>query len=224
MKCPFCGGLEDRVIDSRASGEGESTRRRRECRRCQRRYTTYERVEEVPRLVFKKDGRSEPFSRQKILQGLLKACEKRFVSLQRLEAVLDLVENRINERFDYEVESRFIGEILMEELKKIDQVAYVRFASVYREFADVTEFIRELGELSCPNLDAAGLEATAKEGDDRTGDDRTGEGLAIGVLSASETGATRREPLGAEPRGLSTRVLGEAEGAGDRHQASTDTG
>ncbi len=147
MKCPFCSHLDDRVIDSRSSGEGEVVRRRRECQKCERRYTTYERVEEAPRLVRKKGGRREPFNRQKILQGLLKACEKRPVQFERLEALVGLVEQRINEEFDYEVESRFIGEILVDELKKIDQVAYVRFASVYREFADVTEFIRELTPL-----------------------------------------------------------------------------
>lgn len=147
MKCPFCGGDDDRVIDSRACGEGEAIRRRRECQLCRRRYTTYERLEEVPRLVLKKDSGREPFSRPKLLQGLLKACEKRPVPYARLEQLADLVEKKINEEFDYEVESRFIGQTVIEELKKIDQVAYVRFASVYREFADVTEFIRELTPL-----------------------------------------------------------------------------
>lgn len=165
MKCPFCAHLDDRVIDSRSSGEGEVVRRRRECQKCERRYTTYERVEEAPRLVSKKGGVREPFSRQKILQGLLKACEKRPVPFERLEALVDHVEQRINEEFDYEVESRFIGEILVGELKKIDQVAYVRFASVYREFADVTEFIRELTPLiGEPSGESVKTETSAADG------------------------------------------------------------
>ena len=147
VKCPFCADLESRVVDSRSSGEGAVIRRRRECQQCQRRYTTYERYEMVPRLVIKKDQRREPFNREKVLQGLLKACEKRTVSLSRLEEVVDLVERRVYEEFDYEVESNFVGEILIKELKKIDQVAYVRFASVYQEFADVSEFLRELKPL-----------------------------------------------------------------------------
>lgn len=147
MKCPFCSAHEDRVVDSRASNEGAAIRRRRECQSCTRRFTTYERVEERPVLVLKKDQRREPFSRQKILQGLLKACEKRSVSLQRLEDVVDLVERRVEEQGREEVEASFIGEILSEELRRIDQVAYVRFASVYREFADVSQFIQELTPL-----------------------------------------------------------------------------
>lgn len=147
MKCPFCGSLDDRVIDSRASGEGEVIRRRRECQECGRRYTTYERVEEAPLLVLKKDMRREPFSRQKIMQGLLKAAEKRPISLSSLEEVVDLVERQVDDLSSNEVESTFIGEILSEELRKIDQVAYVRFASVYREFADVSEFLDELAPL-----------------------------------------------------------------------------
>lgn len=147
MRCPFCGGIEDRVIDSRSSTDGDVIRRRRECQACERRFTTYERVEEMPRLVLKKDMSREVFNRQKVLQGLLKACEKRPVSVDRLEQVVDLVERRVDELQSSEVESRFIGEILADQLRQIDQVAYVRFASVYREFADVAEFLNELTPL-----------------------------------------------------------------------------
>ncbi len=147
MRCPFCAGIDDRVIDSRSSADGASIRRRRECRRCSRRFTTYERVEEVPRLVIKKDQRREPFNRTKVLQGLLKACEKRPISVARLEELVDTVERRISEEFEFEVNSRTVGQMLVEELKGIDQVAFVRFASVYQEFADISEFIRELRPL-----------------------------------------------------------------------------
>ena len=142
MKCPFCSSLEDRVIDSRSAGDGSSIRRRRECQECARRFTTYERIEESPRLVIKKDDSREPFSRPKVLQGLLKACEKRPVAAERLEAVVDLVEREIHESGEAEIDARRIGELVVAELKKIDQVAYVRFASVYQEFADVSEFMR----------------------------------------------------------------------------------
>ncbi len=147
MKCPFCLGQDSRVVDSRSSGEGEVIRRRRECQGCRRRYTTYERYEDVPRLIVKKDKRREPFSRQKVMQGLLKACEKRPVSLSCLEEIVDLVERRINSENEHEVTSSFVGSIVVEALKKIDQVAFVRFASVYQEFTDVTEFLRELTPL-----------------------------------------------------------------------------
>ncbi|MCA8962622.1 MAG: transcriptional repressor NrdR [Planctomycetes bacterium] len=147
MRCPFCAGIEDRVIDSRTSADGASIRRRRECQSCHRRYTTYERVEEVPRLVIKKDQRREPFNRTKVLQGLLKACEKRPISVAQLEELVDKVERRIGEEFEFEVESRTVGQMLVEELKSLDQVAFVRFASVYQEFADISEFIRELRPL-----------------------------------------------------------------------------
>ncbi len=129
-------------MDSRSAGDGSSIRRRRECQDCTRRFTTYERIEEAPRLVCKKDHTREPFDRQKVLSGLLKACEKRPVPVERLEQVVELVQRQIQELGEPEVESRAIGEILVGELKKIDQVAYVRFASVYQEFADVSEFMR----------------------------------------------------------------------------------
>jgi transcriptional repressor NrdR len=144
MKCPYCQRDNDRVIDSRASEGGDSIRRRRECVACGRRYTTYERAEEIPLRVVKKDGRREPFDRKKILTGLLKACEKRPIAVETLEEIALRIEGRIHEMFDREVSSRMIGRMVMQELKELDQVAYVRFASVYREFKDVNEFLEEL--------------------------------------------------------------------------------
>jgi transcriptional repressor NrdR len=147
MRCPFCDHKEDKVVDSRASREGIVIRRRRECIGCRRRYTTYERVEEVLPVVVKKDGRREPFDRIKILQGLKKACEKRPVALSTLEEIVDRVEKKIQETGEPEVPSRIIGEEVMAQLHRIDQVAYVRFASVYREFKDVNQFMDELTDL-----------------------------------------------------------------------------
>jgi transcriptional repressor NrdR len=147
MRCPFCDHQEDKVVDSRASREGIVIRRRRECIGCRRRYTTYERVEEVLPVVVKKDGRREPFDRIKILQGLKKACEKRPVALSTLEEIVDRVEKKIQETGEPEVPSRIIGEEVMAQLHRIDQVAYVRFASVYREFKDVNQFMDELTQL-----------------------------------------------------------------------------
>lgn len=144
MRCPFCKAVEDKVIDSRASNDQVTIRRRRECLECGRRFTTYERIEEAPFRVVKKDGTRVPFDRQKILSGMLRACEKRPVSTETLEEITTRIEGRINEMFDAEVSSRFIGNLVMEELRKLDQVAYVRFASVYREFKDVGEFLSEL--------------------------------------------------------------------------------
>jgi len=144
MRCPFCTHQEDKVVDSRSSREGIVIRRRRECLGCQRRYTTYERVEEVLPLVVKKDGRREPFDRTKILQGLKKACEKRPVGLSVIEEVVDRVEKKMLEMGEPEIPSRVIGEEVMTQLHGVDQVAYVRFASVYREFKDVNDFVEEL--------------------------------------------------------------------------------
>lgn len=144
MKCPFCKVDDDKVVDSRASSDGFAIRRRRECVACGRRYTTYERIEESPLRVVKKDDRREPFDRRKILTGLIKACEKRPVSLDVLEAVTETIEGKVLEAFDREVPSSYIGTLVMSELKKVDQVAYVRFASVYREFKTVQEFLDEL--------------------------------------------------------------------------------
>ncbi len=144
MHCPFCGHLEDKVVDSRESREGDSIRRRRECLSCGRRFTSYERVEEVPLVILKKDGRREPFERQKLMKGLLAACQKRPVSLARIEQLVGDVHARLLERPDREIRSRDLGELIMDELKGLDQVAYVRFASVYREFKDLPDFVKAL--------------------------------------------------------------------------------
>lgn len=147
MRCPFCGTLDNKVIDSRLSQAGEVTRRRRECEGCSQRYTTYERVEQMLPLVVKKDGRREPFDRQKILAGLRRASVKRPVSTETLEHIVDDVERDLVESGDREVSSRVLGEAILKELRHVDPVAYVRFASVYREFKDVREFTVELSEL-----------------------------------------------------------------------------
>jgi len=148
VKCPFCDEIEDKVVDSRMAKEGEVIRRRRECLGCKRRYTTYERVEEVLPVVVKKDGRRESFDRTKILSGLKKACEKRPISTATIEAVTDQIEKRIQEMGESEIESRVVGEEVMKELHQLDQVAYVRFASVYREFKDIDQFMDELKSLA----------------------------------------------------------------------------
>ena len=148
MKCPFCDELEDKVVDSRMAKEGEVIRRRRECLGCKRRYTTYERVEEILPVVVKKDGRRESFDRSKILVGLKKACEKRPISIGTVEALTDRIEKRIQEMGETEIESRVMGEEVMKELHQLDQVAYVRFASVYREFKDIDQFMDELKTLA----------------------------------------------------------------------------
>ncbi len=148
MRCPYCGSVEDRVVDSRSSRDGRAVRRRRECLACGRRFTTYESIESIPRQVVKLDGVREPYDRQKILRGLLIACAKRPVEVRRLEAIVDRIEERLDGLEGPEVESRKIGEMLMEELQRLDPVAYVRFASVYRKFQDVTDFAEELRELS----------------------------------------------------------------------------
>ena len=144
MKCPFCKADNNRVIDSRASADGFAIRRRRECLGCERRYTTYERIEESPIRVVKKDGVREPFERRKILSGLMKACEKRAISIDALDDIVTRIEHQVTEQFDREVPSKFIGRLVMRELRKIDQVAYVRFASVYRDFKDISEFVDEI--------------------------------------------------------------------------------
>ncbi len=144
MKCPFCAHLDDKVIDSREGRTGDLIRRRRECLRCGRRFTTYERIDEIPYMVIKKDGRRERFERQKILQGLLKSCEKRPVATAKLEGLVDEVERFVNEAPERERTTSEIGEMLMSRLKKLDKVAYVRFASVYLDFKDVKEFMSEL--------------------------------------------------------------------------------
>jgi len=147
MKCPFCGHLEDKVVDSRESREGDAIRRRRECLECGRRFTSYERIDEIPYMVVKKDGTRERFERQKLVAGLLKACEKRPVSVAGLEAIADRVEGALQDRPEKEIATADIGAFVMEELKKLDKVAYVRFASVYRHFRDIGEFMTELKDL-----------------------------------------------------------------------------
>jgi len=147
VKCPFCSHPEDKVVDSREGKEGRVVRRRRECLSCARRFTTYERVDEIPYMVVKKDGRRESFDRNKLLTGLVKACEKRPVPMNALEAVVDEVENMLQESAEKELPATLIGERLMERLKVLDQVAYVRFASVYRQFGDLNAFMDELNRL-----------------------------------------------------------------------------
>jgi transcriptional repressor NrdR len=147
MKCPFCGHLEDKVIDSRESKEGEAVRRRRQCLSCERRFTTYEIIDEVPYMVVKKDGRREKFDRQKVLNGLLKACEKRPVSMGKLSEMVNQVEARVIDSPEREVSTTVVGEMLMERLRNMDKIAYVRFASVYRDFQDEEAFFNELKAL-----------------------------------------------------------------------------
>jgi transcriptional repressor NrdR len=144
MRCPFCGHIEDKVVDSRESREGDAIRRRRECLKCGRRFTSYERLEEVPILIVKKDGRREAFDRQKLLRGIMSACQKRPVPLARLEEVAGDIQSRLMELPDREVASRQLGELVMDALKNIDSVAYVRFASIYRDFKDLPDFVKAL--------------------------------------------------------------------------------
>ncbi len=144
MKCPFCTFLEDKVVDSREAKDGNSIRRRRECLQCGRRFTSYERIDEIPYMVVKKDGRREIFERNKIMSGLLRACEKRPISASQLEAIVDDVEKNAQESTDREMPTSDLGKIIMRRLKELDKVAYVRFASVYLEFEDVSEFMTEL--------------------------------------------------------------------------------
>lgn len=147
MKCPFCGYEESKVIDSRPTDEGERIRRRRECLKCSKRFTTYEMIESLPIIVIKKDGSRETFDRQKLLTGMLRACEKRPVSIEMLDRAITDIETVIQNSLDREVSSDKIGELVMEKLKGIDEVAYVRFASVYRQFKDINTFMNELNKL-----------------------------------------------------------------------------
>ncbi|MEW6730784.1 MAG: transcriptional regulator NrdR [Acidobacteriota bacterium] len=156
MKCPYCGSTDDKVIDSRESQEGEVIRRRRECIKCSRRFTTYERLEQLPYMVVKKDGRREPFDRNKVLSGLMKACEKRPVSPSKLEDITNEVEHFVQESKDRERPTVKIGELLMRRLKQLDKVAFVRFASVYKDFKDVSEFLNELKTLTQVNTRKSG--------------------------------------------------------------------
>ncbi len=147
MKCPFCNFPDSKVVDSRPTDEGTSIRRRRECLKCGKRFTTYETVERLPLMLVKRDGTRQPYSREKLLSGVLKACEKRPVPRQRLEQLVDKVEQKLFGTLETEVSSKTIGEIVMEELRGIDEVAYVRFASVYRQFKDINTFMEELNTL-----------------------------------------------------------------------------
>ncbi len=147
MKCPFCGHLSDKVVDSRESREGEVIRRRRECQDCGRRFTSYERIDDIPYMVVKKDGSRERFDRQKVTAGMRKACEKRPVTVAAVEAIADRVEAMLHERPEKEIPTDEVGAFVMQELKQLDKVAYVRFASVYRHFRDIGEFMTELRDL-----------------------------------------------------------------------------
>ena len=147
MKCPFCDNHDTKVIDSRPTEDGHAIRRRRGCDKCNKRFTTYEKVEESILMVVKKDGKRQAFDRRKVLNGIAKACEKRPVSLSAMEAMVDEIERQLNNRMEKEVDSDYIGELVMNELRKADEVAYVRFASVYRQFTDVNTFIKEIEKL-----------------------------------------------------------------------------
>ncbi|MEA3422860.1 MAG: transcriptional regulator NrdR [Bacillota bacterium] len=153
MKCPYCGYEESKVIDSRPTDDGYVIRRRRECIECAKRYTTYERVEEVNLIVVKKDGTRESFNRTKILNGLIRACEKRPVSIEQMEGVANCIEHKLINSLEKEIPSSEIGELLMEELKLLDEVSYVRFASVYRQFKDINTFVDELSKLLAEKKD-----------------------------------------------------------------------
>lgn len=148
MRCPYCGNLEDKVVDSRLSTEGNSIRRRRECLKCERRFTSYERIEEAPLMVVKKDSRREPFERKKVLSGLVKACEKRPIGMEVLEQLVDKIEFTLQKNYEKEVKSKDIGELVMKMLQELDGIAYVRFASVYRQFKDVSQFMKEIKGLT----------------------------------------------------------------------------
>lgn len=146
MKCPYCRSKRDKVIDSRSIRNNQAVRRRRECLKCHKRYTTYEYVEEIPLMVVKSDGRREPFDREKVLNGLIKACEKRPISLEKLENIVTKIQVQLQNKFVKEVKSKVIGEMVMKSLHSLDEVAYVRFASVYRQFRDVSHFMKELNK------------------------------------------------------------------------------
>jgi transcriptional repressor NrdR len=164
MKCPFCGHLEDKVVDSRESREGEVIRRRRECLACAKRFTSYERIDQIPPMVVKKDGRRERFDRGKVMGGLLKACEKRPVPVKTLELITDRMESMVHESPDREVTTDAIGEYLMERLRELDKVAFVRFASVYKDFKDVDQFMATLkGLLEAGRAPKEALKEAAKD-------------------------------------------------------------
>lgn len=164
MRCPFCAHLEDKVVDSREAKDGDSIRRRRECLSCGRRFTSYERIDEIPHMVVKKGGRREIFDRNKVLSGLLRACEKRPISVGQLESIVDDVEKTVQDSPDRELPTTEIGKIIMKSLKTLDKVAYVRFASVYLEFEDVSEFMTELKDLVRSRETKLALSKSKKKG------------------------------------------------------------
>ena len=147
MKCPYCSSLESKVIDSRPTDDGHVIRRRRECMNCKQRFTTYEKVEEIPIVIVKKDGARESYNRMKVLNGIIRACEKRPVSMEKMENLIDQIESRLHSSMEKEIPSELIGELVMSGLKELDEVSYVRFASVYRQFKDINTFINELTKL-----------------------------------------------------------------------------
>ncbi len=147
MNCPFCSNDESKVVDSRPTEEGQAIRRRRECISCKKRFTTYEKIEELPLIVIKKGGDREAYNRNKVMNGIIRSCEKRPVSMQKIEEIVDEIEKTLHNSMEKEITTKFIGELVMEKLKSLDEVAYVRFASVYREFKDITTFMDELNKL-----------------------------------------------------------------------------
>ena len=147
MNCPFCSNDESKVVDSRPTEEGQVIRRRRECISCKKRFTTYEKIEELPLIVIKKGGDREAYNRNKVMNGIIRSCEKRPVSMQKIEEIVDEIEKTLHNSMEKEITTKFIGELVMEKLKSLDEVAYVRFASVYREFKDITTFMDELNKL-----------------------------------------------------------------------------
>jgi len=147
MNCPFCSHYETKVVDSRPTDEGQAIRRRRECLNCKKRFTTYEKIEEIPLIVVKKDGNREPYNRNKIINGLIRACEKRPVSMQKIEVIVDDIEKQLYNTMEKEISTKLIGELIMNSLKNVDEIAYVRFASVYRQFKDINTFMEELKKM-----------------------------------------------------------------------------
>jgi len=202
MKCPFCGTLEDRVVDSRPSDEGGTIRRRRECAHCQKRFTTYEKVEILPIVVIKKDNSREVFNRDKLMRGISRACEKRPISADAMHKIIDEVETQLSNSLEREVTSQSIGELLMDRLKKLDQVAYVRFASVYRDFGDIETFLDEIHKIRVEENPDSGRtwkpDAPAHRG---AGRDDTAEGGQTPRQRASKHAAAAQRP----PRRKKTR-------------------
>lgn len=147
MNCPFCECFDTKVVDSRPTEEGQVIRRRRECSKCRKRFTTYEKIEEIPLIIIKKDGNREAYNRNKVLSGIIRACEKRPVSLKKIEKIVDNIERNLHNSMEKEIKSTFIGELVMNALKEIDEVSYVRFASVYRQFKDINTFMEELKKI-----------------------------------------------------------------------------